>query len=459
MPNPPSNAPPRRKSRRSNASDPAAGALSPGEFAAAIARLGPFEARPRVAVAVSGGADSLALALLAHDWAGALGGAAVALTVDHALRPESAAEAAAVGDWLAARGMPHHVLRWHGAKPAGDLQAAARAARYRLLGDWCAEAGILHLLLAHHQEDQAETLLLRLGRGSGLDGLSAMAPVGETERVRLLRPLLDVPRARLRAVLDAAGQAWIEDPSNASAAFARVRMRRLLPALAAEGLTPRRLAETAARLSRARAAVEADCAAALAAHAVVHPAGWAEAAAPLLGRADELALRCLARLLACIGGRDYAPRLESLERLLDGLRRGGGGRTLAGCRVVPVRGGFRVFREPAAAAAPIAVASGDAVTWDGRFRLRIDGPAGATGEIRALGQDGWRALAATLDASTARLVPAAARPTLPALCDRGGILAVPHLGYNRTDTEGRLRIAAVRPAPPSPLTAVGHCLV
>ncbi|HLU65659.1 MAG TPA: tRNA lysidine(34) synthetase TilS, partial [Kofleriaceae bacterium] len=179
-----------------------------------IEALGPFERRPRLAVAVSGGPDSLCLCLLAHGWAKARGGEVSALTVDHGLRPTSADEARQVAAWLGPRGIDHHVLRWTGAKPATAIQEAAREARYRLLGDWCRAAGVLHLLLAHHLDDQAETVAFRRARGSGPEGLAGMPAVRELAGLRLLRPLLGVPKARLVATLEAAGQAWLEDPSN-----------------------------------------------------------------------------------------------------------------------------------------------------------------------------------------------------------------------------------------------------
>ena len=237
-----------------------------------MAALGPFEPGPVIAVGVSGGADSLALALLVKGWAAKRGGRVVALTVDHGLRVGSAREAREVARWLKRRGLEHHVLRWQGAKPRTGIPAAARAARYRLLTDWCRRAGVLHLALGHHLEDQAETFLLRLARGSGVDGLAAMAPVTELGGVRLLRPLLDVEKERLRASLRRRGQEWIEDPSNADPGFARTRMRAQLPELAAEGLTPGRLATTAARMARARNALEAEVARNLAYAVDLHPA-------------------------------------------------------------------------------------------------------------------------------------------------------------------------------------------
>ena len=171
-----------------------------------MAPLGPFEPAPRVAVAVSGGSDSLALCLLADRWARARGGAVFGLTVDHRLRPESGAEAAQVRRWLAARAISHRTLRWTGTRPVSGIQEEARAARLALLVGWCRRAHVLHLLLGHQREDQAETVLQRLVRGSGIDGLAAMAPVRlamepDGGGVRLLRPLLSVSRDALTASL------------------------------------------------------------------------------------------------------------------------------------------------------------------------------------------------------------------------------------------------------------------
>ncbi len=190
-----------------------------------LARLGPFERPPRLAVAVSGGPDSLALLLLADRWARASGGTVRAFHVDHGLRPESAAEAARLAGWLAARGIPCRIVRREGPRPPSRLQETARAARLALLEEACAADGILHLLLAHHARDQRETVAMRAARRSGPDGLAGMAALRETARVRLLRPLLDVPPARLRATLEALGQDWLEDPSNRDPRFERARLR------------------------------------------------------------------------------------------------------------------------------------------------------------------------------------------------------------------------------------------
>lgn len=421
--------------------------VSDDDFAHLMAPFGPFEAAPRLGVAVSGGADSLALGLLAADWARERGGEAVAFTVDHGLRPESGGEAGRVAEWLAARGVRHHVLVWEGDKPAAGLQAAARAARYRLLGEACAARGILHLLVAHHREDQAETLLLRLGRGSGLDGLAAMAPERPTPWGRVLRPLLSVGRARLVATLEVRGQEWIDDPSNRNEAFARVRLRRLEGELAAEGLTPERLAATAVRLGRARAAIDSMVAEAAARHVRLDPAGWAcFDTAALAALPDEVGLRLLARLLLVVGGDDHTPRLERLEGLHAALTAGGGGaRTLAGCRLAPSGGRVVVCRESGRIAPPVELVPGRRVRWDGRFEAVAapDAPPGL--RLGALGPGGRRKLAALMGNTRPEPVPSCVWPVLPALYGVQGILAVPHLGYNREGAERAVPILRAAP--------------
>lgn len=406
--------------------------LSAGEFAALMAPLGPFESHPRLAVAVSGGADSLALCLLAHGWATARDGAVVGLTVDHGLRAESAAEATRVAAWLAARGIAHRVLRWHPPASLSNVQAMARAARYDLLFTWCKNDGCLHLLTAHHCEDQAETLLLRLARGSGLDGLAGMAASREVMACRLLRPLLAVPRARLAALLRRADQGWVEDPSNRDPAYARTRLRASAAVLAREGLSAARLARTAGHLGRARAALEEGVTRLLAGAAWLHPAGFAVVDPAALAEAPpEIALRALGRLAATVGGADHMPRLERLARLDDAMRAGLlAGRTLGGCRFVRRRNLVVVCREPAAVQLPLPALFGAALRWDDRFVVTLTprAPGGLT--VGALGATEFGKRATPTDRQT---IPPAARATLPALRDLVGIVAVPHLNYVRED--------------------------
>ena len=435
-------------------------ALTAKEFAALMDGLGPFEPDPQVAVALSGGADSLALALLLKDWLDRRGGDLLALTVDHGLRRGSSAEATAVAGLMRRLEIPHKTLRWRGDKPAASRQAAARQARYGLLGRTCKAQRILHLCLAHHLEDQAETLLLRLGRGSGLDGLAAMAPVSESAELRFLRPLLTVPKQRLVAYLQGRRRTWVEDPSNRDGSFARVRLRRLMPELAREGLTPGRLAAAAGHLGRARAALEVAVATVLARAARPDPAGFVEISPAILAAAPkEVSLRALARCLMTVGGGGYTPRLERLERLHGKLAGGlGKGATLAGCRIL-ARGSRWLLVREAGRSAPAALEPGRRLLWDGRFELGLARQRPGSPEkltIAALGSAGWRALKDRLPAEKSRLagrIPAAARAALPALSDRQGLAAVPPLGYFRDDLAAK-RLKLCRFAPTNGLT--GH---
>ncbi len=384
-----------------------------------------------VALAVSGGADSVALMRLVAAWRQRRAPALplVVLTVDHGLRPDAADEARAVAGWAACAGLPHETLRWTGPKPAGNLQAAAREARYRLLLEACRRHGADHLLTAHHLDDQAETFLLRLARGSGVDGLAGMAPRTQRGDVVHLRPLLDVGKARLRATLRELGQDWIEDPSNGSARFARARLRALMPLLAEEGLDARRLAETAARMGRARQALEA-AARALEAEAVdASPAGCAVLGIERLAAADEeVALRVLSRMLMSVGGGGFPPRLERLERLWQDLKAPGfRGATLAGCELHPHPLGCLACREWGRDGLPRAtLAPGASLLWDSRFRVRNGGRSEV--EVGALG-------GAALPVRPP--LPRPAMRTIPAAFVGGTPVAAPLAGWPGPASEGR----------------------
>ena len=391
-----------------------------------MAPLGPFERAPRLAVAVSGGPDSLALCLLADRWARARGGRVSALTVDHGLRPESGAEALEVAAWLERRGVHHRILVWRGPKPATGIQAAAREARYALLGDWCREAGVLHLLLGHHRDDQAETVALRAARRSGPDGLAGMAPVREIAGLRLLRPLLAVPKARLLATLRAAGQAWIEDPSNRALRFARARLRQ----------SPLDAVDVAGR-ARLATALDRRTAAWLAAMARIDPAGFVTWPRTALAEAPpEVARRALQQALAAVGGGAYSPRSARLDRLLEALLAAPGvpGRTLAGCRILAWGDDLLICREAAAIAPPLRLAPNVWHHWDQRFavrwavRLQSSGDAGPQPIVRALGADGWRACRALVSGDGVRGLPAAVRAGLASVWQGERLVAVAGLG-------------------------------
>jgi tRNA(Ile)-lysidine synthase len=279
--------------------------LDAGAFARLMATFEPFEASPTLAVAVSGGRDSMALALLSHGWAADRDGRVVGLIVDHGLRAESAGEAAATADALARHGIEGAILAWSGAKPRAGLQAAARTARYRLLRDECRCRGILHLLLAHHADDQAETVAMRAVRQSGPDGLAGMAALVEQPEVRLLRPLLGVSRARLTAMLLARGVPWFDDPSNLDPRFERARLRAtgcLVPVGLGAGGVERSVRDS--KLAHAAVDILEFGPEGVAA---IDRTGFAR-----LGR--DLQMRLLSRLIQAVGGGDHPPRRERLER-------------------------------------------------------------------------------------------------------------------------------------------------
>lgn len=309
-------------------------------------------------IAVSGGPDSTALLVLIARWAKRLKRPPriLAITVDHGLRPEAAREAAAVKRLALRFGIDHRTLRWRGKKPKTGLQEAARIARYRLLAQAASSAGYEHILTAHTLDDQAETVLFRLARGSGLFGLAGMAyasplPANGDGRLFLVRPLLHVPKSRLVATLRAAQIDYSEDPSNHDPRFTRARLRLLMPELAREGLDARGLARLALRMRRAEATIEFAVAAARAALA---PGSWRESdpivfeTAGFAGLPAEVALRLLGRAVAHTGN-EGPVELAKLEVLYDALRqsRGRVRRTLAGALVTLGPDRLTIERAPA----------------------------------------------------------------------------------------------------------------
>jgi tRNA(Ile)-lysidine synthase len=325
---------------------------------------------PALVLAVSGGPDSVALMWLVARWRKSLvhGPRLIVITVDHGLRKEAAREAREVKRLARSLDLPHRTMRWTGVKPKTGLPAAARDARYRLLTEAAHAVGATHVLTAHTRDDQAETLLMRLLRGSGITGLSAMARVTEREGITLARPLLDVPKSQLIATLKRANIAFADDPTNRDAAFTRPRLRALLPQLAAEGGNVRNLARLAARFARANAAVDvlADGAERFLAlrdrDRLPFDAGVRSfEASAFAALPEEVRLRLLMRAIDAIGHEGPAElgKVEALLAVLDrgiadgaGRRTGGTARprlrqTLAGA-LISLSGG-RILIEPAPA--------------------------------------------------------------------------------------------------------------
>jgi len=319
-----------------------------------------------VAIAVSGGSDSMALLQLASEAFHNTNISVVAMTVDHALRPESRREAEKVAAWCDSLGVEHH----------------------------CTRLGISYLMTGHTLDDQAETFLMRLARGSGVDGLSAISEKKSSiyaegsgqNGVALMRPLLGLSREQLRGHLRAIGQDWIDDPTNEDATYDRVKARQILETLGPLGLTKERLATTARVMGMAREALEAQAG---------NPQDvwdWS-----LLGFArtnvsafndlpKEIALRRLSAAMMRLTGNPYRPRLKALEGVLDSQF---AGHTLHGCIVRNARAQLIVMREPNAVAEPPRPFE-PVENWDNRFQIDVNGPRDESLTIRMIGEEGLR---------------------------------------------------------------------
>ncbi len=382
-------------------------------FAGWMAALGPFGASPDLGVAVSGGPDSLALTLLAMDWARVAGGTVTALIVDHGLRREAAAEAEATAGRVARLGVRTRTLRLRGLLPGPGTPARARRARLDVLEAAAAEIGLAWLLLGHHSADQAETVLLRALTGSGPPGLAGMAARRETLRVALLRPLLGATPGELHAFAAAAGLAWVTDPSNADPAFTRARLRHWRADSEGQGVAASALDEAALAAGRARSSGEAERSRSLALRVSLYPAGFARLTP------GPLAPAALASLIRALAGSGFAPSEARIAALAARPRPA----TLGGVRLLPAGRfgpGWLLVREARAMGPPVPAIPG--LRWDGRFRLTASAcpPPGA--RLGALGGG-----AARLKRHSS--LPAAVLATLPALRVGEELVAVPHLGY------------------------------
>lgn len=379
-----------------------------------------FQDEPtQIGVAVSGGSDSMA-ALHLMVRAGALGGWTVqAVTVDHGLRAEAADEARFVAAACARIGVAHTVLQWRRADVTGNLQDQARLGRYGVMTDWARAQGISHMVLGHTADDQAETFLMGLARGAGIDGLVGMRPAWMADGVKWVRPFLVQERGHLRDYLGRHAVGWVEDPSNADDRFTRVKARRALKALKPLGITVARLTGVISNLSQAQSAVER--AVWRASHEIAISAVGAVTFNRKLFRreVDEVQRRLIIGALRWIAGDKYAPRADAIIRVLLAI---GSGKdtTLAGCRIRVGDTDIRVVREPKA------VAGMECPTdqlWDNRWHLC--GPHAPDLTIRALG-DGIRQLPNWRTTG----LPRDTLVVLPAIWRGDALIAAPLAGFS-----------------------------
>ncbi|MEO0771732.1 MAG: tRNA lysidine(34) synthetase TilS [Pseudomonadota bacterium] len=334
-----------------------------------------------IAVALSGGSDSLALLSLLQDWRQDGGPDLSAVTVNHGLRAEAAEEAAQMAQLCADWDVDHAVLEWVREAETGNLHDQARRARYALMADWARDRGISTIALGHTQDDQAETFLMRLGRGAGLDGLSAMRDAWDQDGVTYTRPLLPCAREALQEYLRARDLSWFDDPANSDPAYTRSRIRAALPEL---GISTHTLAEVAGHLAQARdalCAVTREAARKIAraemGDIVIDHAGFAELP-------PDLARRLLLSAMHWITGAAYPPRGAALSALYDDVLAKTNA-TLQGCDISHTKGTIRLTRE---AGALRGVTARPGEVWDGRWR--VTGQNLLNARIAALGEDALR---------------------------------------------------------------------
>jgi tRNA(Ile)-lysidine synthase len=346
-----------------------------------------------VGVAVSGGGDSVALLRLLFDWGQEHGRKIFAATVNHNLRSAAQEEAKFVGNICSDLGISHRILSWDDWDGQGNLQNAARSARKSLLTDWARELSIETIALGHTRDDQAETFLMRLARGSGVDGLSGMKQISGENPV-WVRPLLGVTRGDLRDYLRTSGQSWVDDPSNDDDRFERIKMRKAMPELAKLGLDLDRLAGTAESLQASRAALEQIT------HRCIRkccePSQFGTVSIDLEKLQSEpmdIQYRVLSYILGWVSGAYYRPRFSSLKEVY-GLLRQGKSQTLAGCFIKAITPKQIIVMREVAGMMSQNVLSG---LFDGRWTVSFDESIDGV-EIRPLGEKGvlqvknWRDL-------------------------------------------------------------------
>jgi len=436
-------------------------AISSVRFNSLMDALGPFEKKPVIAIALSGGADSMALSLLADKWAKSHGGKIVCLTVDHGLRKESAIEAKQVAEWLSSAGIEHHILINKNKKPESNIQSEARLVRYELMTEWCKKNNILYLLVAHNIEDQAETFLLRLERGSGVDGLSGMAPVSEVNNISILRPLLTVGREELRSHLRKIKQRWVEDPTNKKDVYKRNALRKILSSVAEnEEILTKRLSDTTKTLANARLALEQQTAREMAKIATIHNTGFCLVKKKeFMQLPDEIALRLLSSVLTTISGNIYRPRFEKLSRLFQAIKtqafKGG---TLWGCDIFLQKENIAVCREYSAIKEKN-IKPGSTLLWDDRFEITIRKHAKLPSQLKisALGKDGVKNIIEKKeDSKIIKSIPKKLLYTIPCLKISGkhleNIIFVPHINYQHGGLPKDLVICRFNP--PKPLAGL-----
>jgi tRNA(Ile)-lysidine synthase len=391
---------------------------------------------PKIAVAVSGGPDSMALAFCLKRWTQR---DVIALIVDHCLRAESECEAALVKTRLEHLGLHAEILKWDHTPVTGRLHEKARTARYRLLTDACRQHGVTDLLFAHHREDQAETILMRLAKGSGIDGLSGIASQRQHDTIRILRPFLTVSKRSLIATCTEANIATVTDPSNSSDKFARGRLRTIMPLLANEGMTVDNLIELGNRAAEANDALDFYATTLLNHASQTQLGGTVRLTRSALRDVPRAtALRALCSCLRWVHPGDYPPERTAVASLLDAaLSHTPIIRSLYGCLASLSENHLMLLREPSAATEITPLSKGECILWDRRWHItRTPFAASQPNEatiptmIRALGNPPHDFLDQLAPDLRHRIPQGRVRATLPALWQRNTLCAIPSFAEN-----------------------------
>ncbi len=411
--------------------------------------FGQFDENSSFVVAVSGGADSLALTFLLADWCKKNNIKLSAVTVDHGLRQGSAKEAESVNSLLKKNNINHIILRWIGDKKSSNIQAEARDARYKLITDFCKDNNAKFLFVAHNKQDQAETVLLRLMRGSGVDGLSGIAEDSQINGVRVIRPLLSYSKNEIRAFLRQEGHEWIEDPSNENIKYARVNVRKFIESAEDSDLLIDRLAETSLNLRRSRDYIETkmsqDCKEVF----FIKSEGYCILDWKKFNSLhEEVAYRLLSSIVKIVGGEYYKPRFEKIKTLYYAIKDNNlaGGNTLGGCIIFSDKNKEHIViaRELSSIRSDIKIEPGQKVFWDNRFSCELDGQIKNSYTISNLGQEGLKQITDSgLDISeifySKKIIY-----SLPALKILEKIVAVPQINYyNDSDLQDAISIKFV----------------
>lgn len=371
----------------------------------------------------------MALLVLLQEWAGARNRPLVAFTVDHQLRPGSTFEARRVADWCALWGIEHHLLSWKkNTAPSSAIHAQARQARYDLLLKACQHHGCDGLFLAHHRDDQAETILMRLAHHTGLDGAAGMPLAVRRTGITLLRPLLPVCKETLVATCHARRVPFVTDPSNAATRFRRGQLRADAPRLRAAGLTSEKLYDFACAAGQARALLEEKTSAWLETHAIPSAYGFFSLPAALfLSLSEDRQQRILARVLRSLSGEPYPPRCASLHAVLNHLKNGSRVfHTLSGCCIEKIRDRLMIFREADMCKHVLPLVAAKAGTaWDHRFRIMVDEKLNFENVVIAPLGALSRAALEKMNAHPVAALPARIRACLPALFVHSTLIHIP----------------------------------